>query len=225
MLETLIFILKFSFSTFESWWRRWFGGGFIGGNECENKWYNARVFQHIVGGLVMFLSILFLKDFDKLSFCNWIVPESFEKYLPYILALYVTAIVHGFYWARAHGPGFDISRDKNPTEKTIQRYKKEWWNKICEWLVPTDDWYGYGYDVLWMKLRYTVFTLLLMPVYGFDIIFMGLLVAPIYSICWALSENKPELFKKFPKKMQIDGPTSFAEWIVGFTTGLCLMFL
>ena len=39
MLETLIFILKLSFSTFESWWRRWFGGGFIGGKDFENKWY------------------------------------------------------------------------------------------------------------------------------------------------------------------------------------------
>ena len=223
-METIAFVFKCAFGIFESWWRRWFGGGYIGGKDKENTWYNIRAMQHAVGALIMFLSIWLLVGIDKLAFLNWILPTWVAENISWIGAIYVTAIMQGLFWARAHGPGFDIGRDGNPNPTLIKRYEKEWWNKICQYLVPKKEWYGYGYDMLWMRLRYTACTVLLTPIFGFDILFMGLIVPFIYSMCWSLSENKPGFAKKFPSWMQVNGPTSFAEWIVGLSTGLFLMF-
>lgn len=225
MIDVMFFMLKVLYSLCESGWRRWFGGGYIGGKEKENKWYNIRAFQHLVGGLITFLSILFLQGFTKLEFMNWLIPNSCVEYSSYIISLYVTIVFQGLFWARGHGPAFDMSRGGQPDEKLKERYKKEWWNKICEFIVPKSEWYGYGYDKLWMTIRYTACTLLLTPIYGWGILFMGLMVPVIYSICWSIYDRKPELFNKFPTKMQIHGATSLAEWIVGFTSGLFLMFL
>lgn len=220
----MMLVLKLLYSLCESGWRRWFGGGYIGGKDKENKWYNERGVQHIVGGLLMYCALFFLRSFTELKYMEWLIPNNWAEYLIYIIPLYIVLIVQFLYWSRAHGPAFDISRDENPSEDTIRRYKKEWWNKACEWIVPQRDWYTYGYDMMWMKIRYTAMTVLLIPVYGFGILTMGLLVAPIYSFCWALYEKKPELWQKFPKWMQISNATQLAEWIVGFTTGLCMMF-
>lgn len=209
MKEVLLFSLKLLFGVFESWWRRWFGGGYIGGSSKENKWYNIRAFQHIIGGVVMFLSLFYLSN---ISGHIW-------------KCLYTVAIIQGFFWARAHGPAFDISRGGLPDEETKQRYKKEWWNKICEFVVPEREWYGYGYDALWMKLRYVVYPALLVPIMGWKALFIGLVVTPIYSICWALYDRQSPIFNKLPSWMQVSGPTSLAEWVVGLTTGLLLVFI
>ncbi len=224
MTEWLVCLLKVVYAFCEAGWRRWFGGADIGYEEKKEKWYNQRGTQHIVGGLVTYFAIFYLRGFTELKFFNWIIPSSWLEYSQHIIAFYLVLVFQFLYWSRAHGPAFDISRDTNPSAETIRRYKKEWWNKFCEWIVPVKDWYTYGYDMMWMQIRYTAMTVLMTPVYGHGILTMGLLVAPIYSFCWALYEKRPELWQKFPKWMQISNATQLAEWINGFSTGMCMMF-
>lgn len=221
------FLLKLTYSIFTSFWRRWFGGGYIGGKSKEESWYNVRFFQHFVAFLVGIIAIYFLNRKDHLLyFIGDLVPSSFNSYLSYIIPFYIMIIIQGLYWARAHGPAFDISRDKNPSPEVIKRYQKEWWNKICEYLVPVEYWYSYGYDMLWMGFRYTACLILLIPIYGFSILFLGISVPFIYSFCWSFWEQNEDLFNnKVFNHLQIDGPTSFAEYLVGFITGLFIIFL
>ena len=76
-------------------------------------------------------------------------------------------------------------------EETIKRYKKKFWNKWCEFLVPKKAWYGFFYDFLWMFFRYElpailVAIILLNPFF----LLAGLTSAMAYAFGWALSEHK-----------------------------------
>lgn len=210
------YFISILYAIFLSFWRRWFGGF-----KFKIKFLNIRFIQHIIN-FVITLPVLYY-------FSDYYIRFHIIKKIPnrnFWLSLITTIIILALFWARAHGPAFDIARDNPPSEKTIKRYKKEWWNKICEWLVPESNWYGFGYDVLWMRLRYTCCLLLLLPIKPFMFLIMGLSVPTVYSICWSLYETKPKLWEtKVFKKMQINGPTALAEYIVGFISGLCLVLI
>lgn len=215
-------IMKSLFCLFESFWRRWFGGGF------DSKKYpilNERYIQHICGALVMFLSLFLFCDFDKMKFLNWLIPNFVENHFQFWATIYITIIIEGLYWSRSHGPAFDMSRGGKPGKKMIERYKKEWWNKICEFFVPENQWYGFGYDLLWMGFRYTCPLVLLTPIFGWNILMLGVLVTLIYGFCWSFYEKCPKIFEnKYLNKLYIEGPTELAEYIVGFVSGYFLMF-
>ena len=212
----MIITISILYAIFLAFWRRWFGGF-----KFKKNLLNQRFIQHIVNFVVTLPTLYFFSDYYIRFHIIKKIPNC-----DFWLSLFTTLIVLGLFWARAHGPAFDISRDYPPSEQTIKRYKKEWWNKICEWIVPESNWYTFGYDVLWMRLRYTCCLLLLLPIKPFMFLIMGLSVPTVYSICWSLYEKKPNLWKtKLFKKMQIDGPTSLAEYVVGFITGLCLILI
>ena len=183
---------------FEAWWRRWFGGGYIGGKKWENKWFNRRVTQHIVNCAVI---ALFLGIYCKIGL---------------IQTIYSVAVIEGLFWSPGHGPGFDMSRAGVPDDTS--RYEEKWWNKICQFLVPREQWYSFGYDWLWMMLRYTSPCALLVPVFGWEILFMGLLVAPIYGFCASFYEKVNTAH--WPA--WLDRHNKLAEIIVGGIVGLFL---
>lgn len=183
---------------FESWWRRWFGGGFIGGDKWENKWFNRRVTQHIVNCLIM---ALYFGIYCKMNV--WIT-------------IYCIAVIEGLFWSPGHGPGFDMSRAGVPDDTS--RYEEKWWNKICQFLVPREQWYSFGYDWLWMMLRYTSPCVLLVPVFGWEILFMGLSVAPVYGFCASFYEKEDT--SRWPS--WLDRHNKLAEIIVGGIVGLLL---
>lgn len=183
---------------FESWWRRWFGGSFIGGDKWENKWFNRRGTQHIVNCLIM---ALFLGIYCKINI--WIT-------------IYCIAVIEGLFWSPGHGPGFDMSRAGVPDDTS--RYEEKWWNKVCQFLVPREQWYSFGYDWLWMMLRYTSPCVLLVPVFGWEILFMGLSVAPVYGFCASFYEKEDT--SCWPS--WLDRHNKLAEIIVGGIVGLLL---
>ena len=184
------------FVVFEAWWRRWFGGAFIGGKKWENKWYNRRVTQHVVNCLIM---ALYYSIYCKMSF---------------LVTIYSVTVIEGLFWSPGHGPGFDMSRAGVPDDSS--RYEEKWWNKVCQFLVPREQWYSFGYDWLWMMLRYTIPCVLLIPVFDVEILFMGLLVAPVYGFCASLYEKTDISF--FPD--WLNSHNKLAEIIVGAIVGL-----
>ena len=194
------YIVAVLFSAWESYWRRGFGGLWNDTPIIEN-----RALQHVLNSITMLL--LFWYRFD-------IVPQ-WQKVLTIV---YVIAIVEGLYWSRGHGYAFDLGRDGQPDEKMLKRYEKPLFNRF--FLTPLYNlfgWrkYGYSYDLFSMALRYTLPCVLLIPVFSWHIVFMGLLVSPIYAFCWTFRERENARY----------GSTALAEWIVGAWTGLCLSLI
>lgn len=174
-------------------WRRWFGGANIGGDKYEDAFFNQRWFRYIIGLLVTGLFLWYKK-------CN------------YFQIIGADCVLYFAMWGIGHGCAFDISRDGYPDEDMIKRYKKYFWNKWCEFLVPKNSWYGFGYDFIWMMFRYTlpaiiISIILLNPLF----ILSGVLVALSYAVCWSLYD-----------KDKIKAPTELAELIAGFITGILL---
>lgn len=172
------------YGAFEGVWRRLFGG------DRFPRWLLHLINIVATGGLLLLLGHSLL------------------------LSAVAVAVYEGFYWSVGHGPAFDMGRDGQPTPELLKRYKKYFWNKLCEKLVPVEDWYGFWYDSLWLFFRYEipaviVAVLLLSPVF----IFAGPLVTLAYSIGWELSE------RGFLKKL---AATELAEIIAGFVTGVLL---
>ena len=64
-------------------------------------------------------------------------------------------------------------------------------------------------------MRYTFPCLWLTPFYGWNILWIGALVSPIYSFCWQFKELENNRY----------GSTQLAEYIVGALVGFGLMFL
>ena len=176
-------MIKLLYVCFEGIWRRIFGSDII-----------SRVVLHIINilatGCVLYLSGL--------------------KWLPLICA---TLIFEFFYWSVGHGPAFDLSRDYPPSEEIIARYKKYFWNKWCEFLVPVQYWYEFGYDFLWMFFRYEIPAVLIaILTWNVWFAFAGLAVALIYSIFWS-----------FHDKGKIKHPTEWAEVFAGLVSGFLLL--
>lgn len=186
----LTMITNFLYGIFEGFWRRWFGGGF------EDKLGDNRFVQHIIGFIVGFIVLL-------------------SNYYGFIQSLLAMFAFQGLYWAIGHGPAFDMSRDGYPDDEMIKRYKKYFWNKWCEFLVPKDSWYGFGYDFLWMLFRYELPAILISIILGnYWFLTAGFVTTLIYAICWSLSDR--EELKRL-------GPTSLAEILTGFFSGLLLV--
>lgn len=196
------FILAILSAIYFSIWRRGFGGAWNDKPFIEN-----RFLQHILGGIAVF-SLVFIR----------FSSDSNNNYILIFKSLYTAIIVQGLFWALAHGFGFDCGRDGYPDEKMLKRYEKVFYNKF--FLTPIYNFfkwkkYGYTYDLLSMFLRYTLPCVLLIPVFGFEILIMGAIVSPIYAFCWSFRELENERY----------GSTALAEYIVGATTGLCLALL
>lgn len=172
-----------------SFHRRWFGGGW------KDKLPTNRFLQHIIGGFVAF-AVLFIEG------------KSWWQSLLACIAL------QALYWAIGHGPAFDMSRDTNPSPATIKRYKKYFWNKWCEFLVPIQSWYGFGYDFLWMMFRYGLPAILISVIlWRVWFSFATLFVPIIYAFAWSMHDYGK--LKKLPA-------VAFAEYITGFITGILL---
>lgn len=197
----MTFILSILCGFFESCWRRVFGG-----KDCKYKVFEIRGVQHVINCL--FLAAVFTYKF-------WFLPTW------WILALsvvYMTIIWEIEFWTRAHGPQFDEGRDINPTSYTIKRYERQW---FCHYLLTPlynkMGWtkYKFSYDFVSMAMRYTFPCLWLTPFYGWNILWIGALVSPIYSFCWQFKELENNRY----------GSTQLAEYIVGALVGFGLMFL
>ena len=184
-------LVRLTYPIFLGIWRRWFGGGldFLPDN---------RALKHIVGFCVG-------------SVVLWLYGYTIIQVLLAMITL------QAFYWAVGHGCAFDMSRDGYPDKEMIKRYKKYFWNKWCEFLVPKKFWYWFGYDFLWMMFRYGIpagiISLILWQPY---IAFGGITTSLTYAFCWSLSD-RGKLGKWF-------GATGLAEIITGFITGLLLTF-
>ena len=175
-------MVRILFAVFESFWRRAFGSGN----------YN-RIVLHIINVLA---ATLFL----------WYGGMSFIR-----VAL-ACGVFEAFFWSVGHGSAFDVGRDYPPSEEIVKRYKKYFWNKWCEFLVPKKLWYGFGYDFLWMMFRYGIPAIIIAIILGnFWFSFSGIVVAFTYAVCWSLHD-----------KGKIEHPTVLAEFISGFFSGLLI---
>lgn len=177
-------MIKVLYSIFEACWRRAFGSGDFN-----------RVLLHVINATATTLLLWCMGS-------SWIQVAS------------VVALYEAFYWSVGHGPAFDMGRDKEPSEETIKRYKKYFWNSWCEALVPEKNWYTFHYDFLWMFFRYEI-SAALIALCLLSTVFAaaGFCVASIYAGCWWLHD------KGYLKKL---AATELAEIITGFVTGVLL---
>lgn len=181
--------MRMALSIFEAIWRRMFGSD--GWNIPVLK---NRFVEHLIGFVVVFCVLLMKHHWWQ--------------------CLLATTVLQAFYWATGFSSAYDMARDKNLDETTMRKYKKYFWNKWCEFLVPKDSWYGFGYDFLWMLFRYEIPAIIISAILlnGWFLL-AGLCVALSYAICWSLYERKKS-FGLFA--------TELAELIAGFCTGWLL---
>ena len=178
-------LLTVLFAFWEGFWRRWKGTG------SDGHWYNAKWFKTVCN-IALTGSTLFL-----LGYKWWQVLAG-------------TLVFQFLFWTQAIGGALDMGRDYPPSKETIKRYKKKFWNKWCEFLVPEKAWYGYFYDFLWMMFRYglpscLVALILLNPFF----LLAGVTGALSYTLAWAIYEHTG----KNP---------DIAEYFSGFFAGLLL---
>ena len=178
------------YGIFLSFWRRAFGNDGFGLPLLQN-----RSVLHLIGFLACFLVLLYQGS-------GWIV------------SCLCAGILQGLYWAPGHGPAFDLSRGGKPDKKMKERYKKAFWNKWCEWLVPKESWYNFGYDFLWLSFRYELPALLLAVLLKNPLVALaGFGVSFAYALGWALFDKG--------KLKKLSG-TELAEYLSGFITGLLI---
>jgi len=207
----LLFLCVFSV-IFNLWWRRWFGGGF------KNTWVgNLRGVQCTVYLIVTALMAFYLEPLSVWWY-NLIFAVLFSTY------------TYCQFWARGHGACFDIGRGQ-ADETTIRRYNERWYHIPCDWLFKNHK-YGFGYDALYMGLRYTMPLVFLyglgyLPMlWGEQQIFTGWVIAigfsisPIYAMCWTLYERENWIFHKH---WSVNAPTNLAEYLSGAVWGLWLL--
>ena len=189
MLHIVIGLL---YPLFLASWRRCFGS-----NGWDLPILKYRAVQHIIGGVVAFGVCLVL------GYTWW-------------QSLAFAGVLQGLYFSLGHGAAYDMSRGGNkPDEKTIKRYKQFFWNKWCEFLVPKDSWYGFGYDFLWMLFRYGLPALLMSVIILKPSVAMcGLSTALCYAVCWSLYDKG---------KLKYLYSTELAEILMGFFTGLLIV--
>lgn len=172
------------YALYEGWWRRFKGTASTG------KWYTSKWFKTILN-IAITLGVLVCSH-------HW------------LQAIIGTLAFQFLFWTQAIGGALDIGRDYPPSKETIKRYKKKFWNKWCEFLVPKQAWYGYFYDFLWMFFRYELPAILVAIVLCNPYFFLaGLTSAMSYAFAWALHDNKGK------------NPI-IAEYLSGFFAGLLL---
>lgn len=214
MLEKLL--LSSVLILFYAFWRRWFGGGF------KDTWLgNKRGVQCIIY-LIVTAVVMYVLIHIKVS-----------ELVRFVVTGFFTVYTYCQFWARGHGACFDIGRDSNPTEVTINRYNERWYHIPCDILLKNHK-YGFVYDLLYMTLRYGmpmvfVYLLGILPklfgmtqVFSYHIMTIGFLIGPIYAICWTLSEKESWIFKKY---CSVVGATNLAEYLSGAIWGLWPLFL
>lgn len=178
-------MLGLIYGIWESFWRRMFGC-----DGWDKPYIKIRAVQHVMNVLV---TMLFL----------WIADYSLWQ------NILCVAVFEGLFWSRAHGAVYDIGHG-SVDEK---RYEEIWYWKYCKKFIPKKYWYTETCDFLLLAIRYTLPSILCgIILFSFSPMFMGLIVATVYSLCW--SAHDWEL---------TDRPTEIAEWIVGFTSGLLLL--
>ena len=209
-----LFLLCLFSVVFNSFFRRWFGGGF------KNTWLgNIRGVQCIVYLIVTSLMAYFLEPL-AIWWHNLIFAIVFAGYS------YVQ------FWARAIGPALDSGRDITPSGETIARYNKSWQHYPCDWICGEHK-YGFLYDFLFFLFRYATPTLTLcifgyIPyLFGIDhqllswhLLLIGLLISPIYAVSWTLYEHETWLFGKYKT---IVYPTNLAEYLSGAIWGFWVL--
>lgn len=218
-------ILSQVFGVVESFWRRWFGGYFEH-HQIFPKWLNkifeSRGVQTVFN--IALLTLLFMSNqyWVATPICKFILGLGLNKW---ILALIMACLFQFMYWSLGHGPAFDMNRGGKPSESTISRYHREKWSFIPDKIVPEEHWYGFIYDFIWMTARYTYGVLFIIPfVWTFKILWLGLIIASIYALCWTIQERDSWIFKYFPKE-SVETATNLAEFIAGYITAVFLMFL
>ena len=209
----LVLLCLFSV-VFNSGWRRWFGGGF------KNTWLgNLRGVQCIVYLIVTGLMAYFLEPL-AIWWHNLIFAIVFAGYS------YVQ------FWARAIGPALDSGREEYPSEDTIRRYNKSWYHYPCDWICGEHK-YGFLYDFLFFIFRYATPTVTLcllayipylfginMHIISWHLVFIGLLVSPLYAVSWTLYEHDTWLFEKY---RTLEYPTNLAEYLSGAVWGFWVL--
>lgn len=179
------YIISILFGFWEGFWRRWKG------TESDKKWYNQKWFKTVSNIVLAYVALL-------LCGYNW------------LQGLVATLVFQFLFWTQAIGGALDLGRDYPPSEETIKRYKKKFWNKWCEFLVPEKAWYGFFYDFLWMFFRYELPAILVAIILQNPFFLLaGLTSAMSYAFAWALHDNKGK------------NPI-IAEYLSGFFAGLLL---
>ena len=75
-----------------------------------------------------------------------------------------------------------------------------------------------------MLTRYTYGLFLIVPfLWSFNILWLGLITASVYALCWTLYEKESWLFPLIPFNMTSNA-TQLAELIIGFIVGFWLMW-
>ena len=178
-------MLGLIYGAWESFWRRMFGC-----NGWDKRVIKYRVVQHILNVLI---TMLFL----------WIADYSFWQ------NVLCVAVFEGLFWSRAHGAVYDVGHGK--VDET--RYDDIWYWKYCKKFIPQKLWFTASCDFFLLTVRYSIPAVLCgIILFSFAPMFMGLIVATVYSLCWSAYDWE-----------LTDRPTEIAEWIVGFTSGLLLL--
>lgn len=185
---------------FLSWWRRLFGEGKIKGL-LGNRTFQALLF-------IMFQTAFWCYKDHSL---NW-------------LTLGIAIWVYVMYFSRAIGCILDCGEAWWQTHKDYDR----WWTPIVNWiahLLGLHKYYG-AYDAIWMTFRYTLcliplaFPFSVPGLGGHHIWVAGLFAAPIYYGCKWLFKRYPSFYAKW-KRFYIEDSKDLAEYIFGFTSGVC----
>lgn len=182
-------------------WRRGFGCDFWG-----LPLLKIRAIGHVLAACALFVLFYFYKDMSL------------------FLTLIAIGVIQGLFWAPGHGAAFDMSRGGLPDETLIKRYEDVFFAKFVNFLVPKSMWYGFGYDFLWMTMRYTWPLVFLTPIFSASVLLLGPSVVLIYAACWSwyekgmskTKESKPKN-DSLPFNLQ---PTQLAEIIVGALAGI-----
>lgn len=220
------FLFAFIAGIFGSLFRRWFGGW------VEHEYFGKTIPEwlykilHSRGTQTVFLVLLFFTCFMMNDY--WILTpiSSFIHNLgisKWIIALIMAILFQLQFYSGGHGSAFDLGR-WDP-EEYKERYKRAWFNKICEKLIPEKYWYGFLYDFIWMTLRYAYGASCIIPfIWSFNILWLGLITASIYAFCWTIFEKDKWLINKIPYHIASNA-TQTAELLVGFVVGFWLMYM
>lgn len=218
----LQFLLSPFFGLIEGFWRRWFGGYFEHHTvfpKWINKIFESRGTQTIFN--ILFLTCVFMINSFWITtpLCSFLINLGISKW---IIALIIASIFQFMFWSKGHGPAFDMARGGKPSESTIERYHREKWSFIADKLIPEDHWYGFLYDFVWMTARYTYGVIFIIPfLWSLKILWLGLIIASIYALCWTIQEKDNWVFKYFLYNC-VESSTNLAEIIGGFSVGLFL---
>ena len=199
------FLLILVFGTFFGVLRRWYGGyDFFG--------YKARRWLKTI---IMMMTMI-AEFYIAASLKHVEMTKEF-----WIISSVITVWLMIEYWSRAHGPAFDCARGTIITEEMIKRYNEFWYHHIPDFIFKKAK-YGYGYDTMWLALRYTLPVLPLMLI-DVNFFWVGFLVAPIYAYSWSLYDFDGQ--KVFPilGLKWIDYATNLGEVLTGFLFGAGLM--